>query len=88
MYTSSGPYNEARIQDPKLDKMIGELERTPLDDGGEEILKEILTRYNDEAAAIWPFHMKDLWPRKNRVGGLELTPVEIVNLRNTYVTDA
>lgn len=88
MYKSSGPYNEARINDPQLDKLIEQLERTPLDDGGEEILKEILSTYNEKAAAIWPFHMKDLWPRKNRVGGLALDPTEIVNVRNAYISES
>ncbi len=32
--------------------------------------------------------MKDVWPRKKRVGGLEVTPVELVDMRKTYVIDS
>jgi peptide/nickel transport system substrate-binding protein len=88
MYTSDGIFNEARIQDPTLDKLVAELEATPLEDGGEDLLREVLSRYNDEAASIWPFHMKDVWPRKKRVGGLEVTPVELVDMRKTYVIES
>ena len=88
MYTSDGIFNEARIRIRHSTRWSPSSQATPLEDGGEDLLREVLSRYNDEAASIWPFHMKDVWPRKKRVGGLEVTPVELVDMRKTYVIES
>ena len=84
-YLSTGPDNESRLKDPELDRLIGQLQRTPLDRGGENILREILVRYNNEAATIFPYHMTDVWAVKNRVHGMEIVPTEQVEMRRTFV---
>ena len=68
-----------------LNSLVSQLQRTPLDHGGEALLREILTRYNKEASTIWPFHMKEVWARKTRVRGMEIVPVELVDMRDVFV---
>ena len=85
MCTSDGPFNEARIADPQLDKLIGDLQSTPLEDGGQDILREVLQRYEDVTAPIWPFHMKEVWVKKNRVNNALIRPTEIISLKTAFV---
>lgn len=85
LYMSDGPFNESRLKDPKIDSLIGELQRTPLNAGGEDLLREVITRYNNEASSIWPFHMKEVWAAKKRVQNLTITPTEQVDMRNVFV---
>jgi peptide/nickel transport system substrate-binding protein len=85
MYTTGSPYNEARLADKQVDRLVAELQRTPLDDGGADLLREVLVRYQDQAATIWPFHMKEVWGLKKRLQGVKITPVELVDLRNAFV---
>jgi len=85
LYRSDGPYNESRLKDPQLDRLISQLQRTPQDRGGKDILREILNRYNNEAASLWPFHMKDVWARKNRIQNMKIVPTEQVDMRNVFV---
>lgn len=85
MYTTGSPYNEARIANPELDGLIDKLQRTPLDKGGDQVLADALSLYQDEAAAIWPFHMKEVWGVKKRLKAAEITPVEVLDLRNAFV---
>lgn len=87
MYTTGSPFNEARISDKELDGLVAQLQRTPLDKGGDEVLAQVLTRYQDQAATIWPFHMREVWGHKNRLQGLQIVPVEVMELRNAFVTD-
>lgn len=84
-YLSDARDNESRLKDPQLDRLIGELQRTPLDRGGKDILREVLVRYNDEAASLWPFHTKEAWAVKNRVHDMEIVPTEKVDMRRTFV---
>ena len=84
-YLSDGDGNESRLKDRELDRLIGELQRTPLDRGGEDVLREVLVRCNNEAASLWPFHMKDVWAAKNRVHDMEIVPTEQVDMRRTFV---
>ncbi len=86
MYTTGSPYNEARIADPELDGLINKLQRTPLDQGGDQVLADALSRYQEQAATIWPFHMKEVWGVKKRLKAAEITPVEVLDLRNAFVS--
>jgi hypothetical protein len=86
MYPIGAPYSESRSGTKQIDNWLGELMRTPLDEGGQELLDEILPAYQEATAPIWPFAMKDVWGCKNRVHDVELTPTEMVEVRNAFVT--
>ncbi len=85
LYFSDGPYNESRIKDPTLDGLIADLNRTPQDQAS-DLLREVLQRYQDNSASIWPFQMKDVWATKNRVQNLTIVPTEMVDMRNVFVS--
>jgi peptide/nickel transport system substrate-binding protein len=86
MYPIGSPYSESRAGTKQIDDWLNELMRTPLDEGGQELLDEILPAYQEATAPIWPFAMKDVWGCKNRVHDVELTPTEMVEVRNAFVT--
>jgi peptide/nickel transport system substrate-binding protein len=86
MYTSGSPYDEARIKDPQLDTLVAQLQRTPLDKGGADVLRDVLVRYQNEAATLWPFHMKEVWAHKKRLQGLQIVPTEVIEWRDAFVS--
>lgn len=85
MYPRGAPYSESRTSTPEITAQVAELGRTPLDAGGQTLLDEILPAYQEATAPIWPFHMKEAWGRKRRLEGVEITPVEIVDMRQAHI---
>jgi peptide/nickel transport system substrate-binding protein len=85
-YTSTAAYNESHIKDRRIDALMAQLSRTPLDKGGDQLLAEILTRYQGAAATVFPFHMKDVWAYQKRLKGLSVQPVHLLDLRSAFLT--
>jgi peptide/nickel transport system substrate-binding protein len=86
MYASDGPWNESRIKNPQIDKLIKQAQASTDVAEQERLLAEVQHLYNDEAASIWPFHMYEYWPHKQRLQGAELHPTDLVDFRSAYVT--
>jgi peptide/nickel transport system substrate-binding protein len=86
MYTSNGQWNESRIKDPVIDKLIRQAQRSTKFSVQKRLYAEVQHRYQNEGASIWPFHMFDYWPHKKNIQGTRIHPTDLVDFRRAYKT--
>src|SRR5262249_21210677 len=81
MAQTGGQWNEARLNDAKIDGWIREAAATPDQAKQKEIYHEIGRRYATITSSVWPFWSENLWPHKKRLLGLQTNPTDLVDFR-------
>lgn len=86
MASSTGAWNEAHIKDPKIDKLLKEVQSAKSFSKQKEIFREILHRYEAGSPTIWVGFFSDYWPYQKRLRGVKLAPTDLVDFRRAQLT--
>jgi peptide/nickel transport system substrate-binding protein len=86
MAGTGGVWNEAHLNDPVLDKLIKQARATHSPAKQKELYSEVLTRYHNDAATMWPMSYKSFWPHQNRLTGVAFHPTDLVDFRTAKLS--
>jgi peptide/nickel transport system substrate-binding protein len=82
MAGTGGAWNESHISDAKLDSLIVQARSTKSLAKQKDLYTEILLRYRDLSASIWPMTYKSFWPHSTKLSGVAFHPTDLVDFRN------